>query len=64
MIVKELIDLLKECNPNDIVMFDMENSLKNGALTDDKETHFSVDDVLTGYGTLKGFVFLQEDLEE
>ena len=64
MIVKELIELLQKCNPNDIVMFDIENSLKNGAFTDDEETHFPVDDVLTGYGTLKGFVFLQEDLEE
>lgn len=64
MIVKELIDLLKKCNPNDIVMFDMENSLKNGAFEEDEETHFGVDDVLIGKGTLKGFVFLQEDFQE
>lgn len=64
MLVKELIELLQMCDPNDIVMFDAENSLKNRTLLYDGENDFSVDDVLVGGGTLKHFVFLREDLDE
>ena len=63
MLVKELIELLQMCDPNDIVMFDAENSLKNKALYDG-ENDFSVDDVLVGKGTTKHFVFLRENLDE
>lgn len=63
MIVKELVELLKKCNPNDIVMYDAENAIKNGELQDE-EKHLSVDDVLVGKGTLKGFIYLSSELEQ
>ena len=55
MKVSELIGLLKKCDPNDIVM------MSTSQLTADD---LSVDDVLIGSGTLKGFVFLAEEPEE
>ena len=62
MTVKELIWRLLDCNPSDLVMFDLENSLENDNSLTEKE--FSVDEVLIGGGTLKGFVFLREELYE
>ena len=74
MRVYELIDLLKKCNPDDFVMYDMKNSIANENLIIRKndrfdslyttEKQFSVDDVFVGSGTLKGFVYLREDRQE
>lgn len=65
MTVKELITELKKCNPDDIVMYDAENAIKN--VIQEKqlnfiEFHYSVDDVLIGSGTIKEFVYLSEEL--
>ena len=63
MTVKELINELLKCNPDDIVMYDADKSFTNQdiqAMNDYIDTHFGVDDVLIGGGTLKGFVFLTE----
>jgi hypothetical protein len=69
MTVKELITELNKCNPDDLVMFNMENSMKNEDITlfdaarkEVCELDFSVDDVLIGSGTIRGFVFLTEEL--
>ena len=69
MTVEELIKELKKCPRDYHVMFCMESSLKNEALTivDDlgeeyTETSFSIDDVLVGGGTERGFVYLSEEL--
>lgn len=70
MKVKELIEELKKCNPDDIVMYNFENAFTNDNfermhdLQERYECEFdcAIDDVLIGSGTLKGFVFLQEDL--
>lgn len=59
MRVSELILLLEKCPKDWIVMYDAENALKNGSLTD--ENNIGVDDVLMGCGTERGFVFLSED---
>lgn len=72
MTVAELIAELEKCNPNDIVMYDFENSFTNDNFErmkdiqerHDCEWHCSVDDVQVGGGTLKGFVFLTEELLE
>lgn len=72
MKVKELIEELKKCNPNDIVMYNFENAFTNDNfermhdLQERNECEFdcSVDDVAIGCGTLKGFVFLRETLLE
>lgn len=61
MKVSELIELLERCPEDAIVMYDMENALKN---TGFMEHHVGVDDVLIGMGTNKGFVYLAEDLLE
>ena len=68
MKVKELIALLQECNPDDIVMYDAENAMWNehqGVWCTDPEgsmeTDYDVDDVLVGSGTLRGFVYLVEE---
>lgn len=70
MKVCELIELLQRCpNQNASVMYDMKNALENRDLVishyaveeEETENHFSVEDVLVGTGTLKGFVFLAED---
>ena len=64
MTVKELISELKKCNPNDLVMYDPENAIKNEsrgtshAFVED----YGVDDVLIGSGIMRGFVFLSEEL--
>lgn len=70
MIVSELIEELKKCNPEDIVMYNFENSFINDnferfhnlSQIHDCECDCSVDKVLIGNGTLKGFVFLEEEL--
>ena len=65
MKVRELIELLQKCNPNDSVMYDIGNSLRNEAyVVTGIETSLPIDDVLVGNGTLKGFVYLTEDLLE
>lgn len=72
MRVKELIEELKKCNPEDIVMYNFENSFINDnfeRMRDLQERHecefdCSIDDVVIGSGTLKGFVFLRETLLE
>ena len=60
MKVFELIKELEKCNPNDIVMYDAENSIYNGDFSEG-ETCTGVEDVLIGYGTVKGFVFLTDE---
>lgn len=67
MKVKELIELLKRCSQDDVVLYDMENSLKNESyvMRNDNgekiiETTMGIDDVLIGSGTQKGFVYLVE----
>lgn len=71
MLVKELIEELKKCNPDDIVLYSMEHALENNNLTlvnntgeTESEEDFGVEDVLIGGGTLRGFVFLVEALLE
>lgn len=68
MKVKELIELLQGCNPEDTVMYDAENAMWNehqGVWCTDPEgymeTDYGVDDVLVGSGTLRGFVYLVEE---
>lgn len=58
MIVKELIELLQKCNPNDIVMYELPSVLEDG------EMHYGIDDVLVGNGSLTGIVYLKEDDDE
>ena len=67
MRVKELIELLKRCNQDDMVLYDMENSLKNESYVTRNdngenfiETIMGIDDVLIGSGTRKGSVYLVE----
>ncbi len=64
MTVKELINELEKCNPDDIVMYDPENAIKNESVGISPEfvEHYGVDDVLIGSGTIKGFVYLAEEL--
>lgn len=64
MKVKELINELKKCNPDDIVMYDPENAIKNesGGTSPEFVEDYCIDDVLIGGGTTKGFVFLSEEL--
>lgn len=71
MRVKELIELLKRCPQDNIVLYDMENSLKNESYVTRNdngenfiETIMGIDDVLIGSGTLKGFVYLVEEKYE
>ena len=72
MNVKELIEELKKCNPDDIVMYNFENAFTNDNfermhdLQERNECEFdcAIDDVAIASGTLKGFVFLREDLLE
>ncbi len=70
MKVRELIELLQKCNPEDIVFYDAGNGFENNdlqVLCFDPENHgedmdiFGVDDVLIGSGTLRGHVYLTED---
>jgi hypothetical protein len=70
MTVQQLIVELQKCNPNDIVMYDCETELLNdkdgdgiygNALDEMKEFSMSVDDVLIGSGTSKGFVYLSAE---
>lgn len=68
MTVKELIELLKKCPQDYIVMYSIENELlnddieirnKDGSLH--SEVDFDVDDALVCSGTMKGFVLLTAD---
>lgn len=70
MTVNELVKELMKCKPNDIVMYDCETELLNdkdgdgvygNALEEIKEFSMSVDDVLVGSGTSKGFVYLSAE---
>lgn len=68
MIVKELIQELSKCNPNDIVMYDPVIYCENNNVTllscmnrSERWEHMGVDDARYGSGTLKGFVFLMEE---
>ena len=62
MTVKELIELLEKVpDKNDIVMFDPLGGFKNEGIEGYDDIHFGVDDVLVGYGTNKGFVYLTEE---
>lgn len=69
MKVKQLIELLNRCPQDAIVMYDIEPCIKNGdliivenAIEENTETHFGIDDVLIGSGTLKGFVYLADEV--
>lgn len=64
MTVKELINELKKCNPDDLVMYDPENAIKNenDGTSPEFVEDYGIDDVLIGGGTTKGFVFLTEEL--
>ena len=72
MKVKELIEELKKCNPDDIVMYNFENAFTNDNFErmhdfqerNECEFDCAVEDVAIGLGTLKGFVFLRESLLE
>ena len=72
MLVKELIEKLQKCIPEDSVMYNFENSFANDNFEraeelynrHDCEYDCGVDDVLIGGGTMKGFVFLTERLLE
>ena len=71
MRVYELIEMLQRCTDQSaIVYYDIEQGLKNEDMyvacndetaVPDKPTHFAVDDVLVGSGTLKGIVYLTEE---
>lgn len=61
MKVKELIAELQKCNPEDLVFFDLYNSIQNNETQTFEELHFSVDDVFIGRGTERGFVYLSEE---
>ena len=62
MKVKELIELLEKVpNKNDIVMFDPIGGFRNEGIEGRDGIRFSIDDVLVGHGTLKGFVYLTEE---
>ena len=66
MTVKELINELKKCNPDDIATYDETNTFKNmayvteGAL-EPEELHVPIDEVCIGFGTINGFVYLCEE---
>ena len=64
MTVKELINELKKCNPDDIVMYDPEHAIKNenDGTSPEFVEDYCIDDVLIGGGTTNGFVFLVEEL--
>lgn len=70
MRVYELIELLQKCpDQGALVMFDIEPSIKNGdliivenAIEEETEKHFSIEDVLVGTGTAKGFVYLSDEV--
>ncbi|MBP0989302.1 MAG: hypothetical protein J6S92_13645 [Oscillospiraceae bacterium] len=71
MKVHELIAELKKCPQDAIVMYDFENEFINdederlfGFERDPKpsEYHMSVDEVMIGWGTTKGFVYLRAEL--
>lgn len=71
MRVYELIELLEKCpDRGAFVMYDATEGIKNNALTvyddmgeEQQEPHFSVDNVLVGSGTLRGYVYLTEEQE-
>ena len=64
MTVKELMTELKKCDPDDLVMYDPENAIKNesGGTSPEFVECYCIDDVLIGSGTAKGFVYLTEEL--
>ena len=68
MKVKDLIELLQRCNPEDIVMYDAENAMWNehqGVWCTDPEGStevvYGVNDALIGSGTIRGFVYLADE---
>lgn len=70
MQVKELIHLLQKCDPEAVVVYDAENAFENDPALDfsgaigEESPLFGIDNVLIGSGTIKGFVYLIEDLIE
>lgn len=60
MTVIQLIQELRLCPDNYIVMFDVEQSMENGSLGE-AETALPVDEVQIGTGTERGFVYLTEE---
>lgn len=67
MKVRELIEILNKCPPDALVMYDLRPTIENEAYiwpTEIEGYACPVDDVLQGYGTIKGFVYLCEDLKE
>lgn len=65
MTVNELIKRLQRCPQDDIIMYNMEAAKENDMLSivnedgeEMCEDDFSIDDVLIGGGTSKGFCFL------
>ena len=60
MTVIELIQELRLCPEDYIVMFDVEQSMRNGSFGE-AETALPVDDVQIGGGTERGFVYLTEE---
>lgn len=61
MKVIELIQELRLCPDDYIVMFDVEQSMENGSLGE-AETALPVDEVQIGTGTERGFVYLTEEM--
>ena len=62
MKVKELMELLSKCPKDAIVMYDIENSIKNESwMPGDYDSTLPIDDVSIGMGTWKGFVILEEE---
>ena len=71
MTVYELIEELKKCPQNAIVIYDFENAFTNdetermfGFDREKKPSEFSmgIDEVMIGGGTTKGFIYLSESL--
>ena len=62
MTVSDLIKKLQKCPPDSIVMYNVKQAIENESIAEDLDEYdCSVDDVLIGGGTIRGFVFLTEE---
>lgn len=59
MRVDELIELLQKCPPKALVMYDATIAMEQAEEPEEKK--FGVDDVLVGYGSLTGIVYLSDE---